>query len=96
MKIDPSKVAGIYESNASKGISKSNNDIKNDITPSRDRIELSKTGMKYNEISSLKSKVINDIDKGTDVAKIQSLKAAIKSGTYHISSVDIAGAMLKK
>jgi len=95
MKIDPSKVAGIYEANVSKNVSKSNNDVKNEISTSRDRIELSKTGVKYSEISSLKSKVIDEIDKGTDAEKIQSLKAAINNGTYRVSSNDIAAAMIK-
>jgi flagellar biosynthesis anti-sigma factor FlgM len=94
MKIDPTKVAGIYEANVSKNVSKSNIDTKKETYGSRDRIEISKTGAKYNEISALKSKIINEIDKGTSTEKIQRLKSEINNGTYQVSSNNIADAMI--
>lgn len=95
VKIEPNKVAGIYEANKIINTSKTDNGIKNQTKSSVDRIEISKAGAKYNEISALKSKLIGDIDKGSSTEKLQRLKFEINNGTYHISSDDIAGAMFK-
>ena len=93
MKIDPIKIAGLYESNSNKNMA--NNKIKNDMKHPNDRIEISDKGSMHKEIASLKSIVINEIDKGASAERIQRLKTEIENGTYNVSGIDIADAMTK-
>ena len=93
MKIDPIKVASLYEANSKKN-SADNRNVKKDIQHSNDRVEISNSGSKHSEVASLNSKIIRGIEKGASAEKIQRLKAEIENGTYNISSSDITNAML--
>lgn len=96
MKIDPIKVTGLYEANVKKNLTNDGSNVKKGIQSSKDKVEISDTGSKYSEISSLKSKVVNEIGKGASAEKIHKLKTAVENGTYHVSGSDIADAMLNR
>ena len=91
MKIDPANIVKLHETVSNK-----------DMVPNKksrqtgDRIEISDIGTKHSEIASMKSKIIYDVEKGASAEKLQRLKSEIENGTYHVSSDDIASAMLKK
>lgn len=95
MKIDPIKVASLYEATANNNIINNNSNMQKDVQHSNDRVEISDVGSKHSEIALFKARVINDIEKGASAEKIQVLKSGIENGTYHVSGVDIAEAMIR-
>ena len=95
MRIDPkSNIEGIYEANTKKNQSISENSTNKGNETNIDRVEISKTAESYDELSSVKEAVVNDVEKGASPDKLRSLKAQIENGTYYVSSEDIAGAVL--
>lgn len=97
MRIDPKKVEGIYE-NLIKAPSVSvqnGKTVAKDQPSAKDRLELSADFSKRDTVKNLKTGVADEIEKGTSSERLRSLKAAVKNGTYRVSSDDIAQAMLK-
>jgi|GEM_PF-1346562 len=100
MRIDSkSNVEGIYEKTMKKDItiadsSNKGNSINEEKKTSQDRIEISRNGSSFDELSSIKEKAVADIEKSTSPDKLRQLKAAIENGTYYVSSEDIAGAIV--
>lgn len=93
MKINPIKVTNLYEANK-KNTSIDNTNIKKDTHHNNDKVEISSAGLKHSEAETIKMRLINEITKGTDKDKIQSLKDSIHNGTYNVSSTNIAEAMI--
>lgn len=95
MRIDPkSNITGTYETNLQKNQDIAQNGSKKDDKTNIDRVEISPTAKNFDELSSIKKAVVNDIEKGTSPDKLRSLKAQIENGTYHVSSQKIAGAIM--
>lgn len=96
MRIDPKKVEGIYE-NLIKAPSvsvQSGKQVSKEQPAVKDRLELSSDFSKRDTVKNLKAGIADEIEKGASSEKLRSLKAAIKNGTYQVSSDDIAQAML--
>lgn len=95
MRIDPKKQLDmIYETNINKNSSTSGNKMNKESELNKDRVEISKAASNYDELSSIKSKVVEDVEKGTSVDKIRKLKTEIDNGTYFVGSQDIASAII--
>jgi len=95
MRIDPkSNINGTYETNLNKNQDIAKNGSKKDKQTNIDRVELSSTAEKFDELSSIKKAVVNNIEKGTSPERLRSLKMQIENGTYHVSSHDIAGVII--
>ena len=95
MRIDSkSNLEGIYETNIKKNTEVTENGMNKENGISKDRVEISNEASKYDEISSMKEKVVNEVENGTSPEKLRELKAKIENGTYFIDSRDIAGAIL--
>jgi len=61
----------------------------------RDKVEFSEQSKKYSQLNSIKEEITSDVDMGAGPEKLRALKAAVMNGSYHVSSEDIAGAMLR-
>jgi len=100
MRVDSKgNIEGIYEKTMKKDLAVPKNNFKNDKkedAADQDRIDISKNASSYDEFSSIKDKIVNDIENATRPDKLRQIKAAIENGTYHVSSEDIAGAILKQ
>lgn len=95
MRIDPkSNIIGTYETNLKKNQDIAQNGSKKDKETNIDRVEISPTAENFDELSSIKKTVVNDIEKGASPDRLRSLKMKIENGTYHVSSQDIAGAIM--
>lgn len=95
MRVDPkANVNAVYEMNAKNTLATAQNGLGKEEKLNQDRIEISPGADAYDELSSVKEKVIGEIEAGTSADKLRSLKAEIENGTYHISSEDIASAIL--
>lgn len=96
MKIDPNKQLDmIYETtNIKKNLSTSGNKMNKEAELNKDRVEISKAASNYDELSSIKSKVVEEVEKGTSYDKIRKLKAEIENGTYYVNSQDIANSII--
>lgn len=89
-----SNIEGIHEVNIKKNLTVPERDLKDGDKINEDRVEISETASKYNELSAAKDKIVKEVEASTSPDKLRSLKAQIESGTYHVSSEDIAGAIL--
>ena len=98
MRIDPkNNLDGIYETNIKKSNSStSGNSVNKDTELNKDRVEISEEASNYDELSSVKSEVVSQVEKGTSADKLRKLKSEIENGTYYVSSNDIAGAILNQ
>lgn len=95
MRIDPKKqIDIIYETNIKKNSSTMDNKTNKESELNKDRVEISKAASNYDELSSIKSKIVEGVEKGTSVDKIRKLKAEIENGTYFVSSQDIANSII--
>ncbi len=95
MRIDSkSNVDGIYEANLKKSSKVSENGMSKKDERNIDRVEISSAASSYDEISSIKNKIVDEVEKGTSPEKLRLLKDQIENGTYHISSKDIASALI--
>lgn len=95
MRIDPKKQLDmVYETNIKKNLSSSGNKMNKETEFNKDRVEISKSASNYDELSNIKSKVVENVEKGTSVDKIRNLKTEIENGTYYVSSQDIANSII--
>lgn len=95
MRIDPkSNIESIYEANTKKNSSALENNVNQEDKLNKDRVEISKTARSFDELSPIKEKVVADVEKATSPDRLRELKAQIENGTYHVSSQDIAAAIL--
>ncbi len=98
MKIDSAAAAFLYESQAAKTVTADQPGGKaqtKEPNVSKDRIEISSTGTKHNEVLKMKAGLVTEIESYAGAEKLQRLKQQILAGTYNVSSEQIAGAMLK-
>jgi len=96
MRVDPkSNIEGIYEANMKKNATVSDNHTKQDNKLNQDRVEISENASNYDELSSLKAKIVKEVDAPTSPEKLRQLKAKIESGSYQVKSQDIAGAICR-
>lgn len=99
MRVDSKgNIEGIYEKTMKKDLAVSENKLKNEKKEGvldQDRIDISENAGRCDEFSSIRNKVVDDIEKATSPDKLRQIKAAIENGTYHVSGEDIAGAILK-
>ena len=61
-----------------------------------DRVELSQSAQGKDELTLMKEKIIDELDRGTPPDKLRRLKAEIENGTYQVSASDIAESILGK
>lgn len=94
MRIEPKKLDGIFEANINKNSSASGSKVNKESGFNKDRVEISKEASKYDELSSIKTEVVNQVEKGTSVEKLRKLKAEIENGTYFVNSQDIANSII--
>lgn len=93
MRIDPTKIDGIYEAQLKRGAGQVHTDsIGSEIK--EDRIELSKNAKEHDELRGLVSGIAGEIEKGASPDKLRALKKSISEGSYSVSSEEIAGAIL--
>lgn len=95
MRIDPKNMDGIYETTVKKNASALAGDANGNSPKAKtDRVEISKALKGRSEADVAASVVVSQIDAGASPEKLHKLKSAIAAGTYHVSSDDIADAML--
>jgi anti-sigma28 factor (negative regulator of flagellin synthesis) len=96
MKINTkNNIEGIYKSNIQRKAPVSDKGAEiNNKQLSRDRIEISKNAAGYDELKTIKAKIAAEVQKGANAEKLHELKNRIETNNYHISSLDIASAML--
>jgi len=95
MRINPINGKNPYEIYANK----ENIQNKNTAAPvssdsNRDRVELSSEGARFKEAAPVMAKVKAAVEEDTDDSRIQLIKEKIESGSYHVSSTDLARAIL--
>ncbi|HBT64992.1 MAG TPA: hypothetical protein DEB10_10080 [Ruminococcaceae bacterium] len=99
MKIDPNKVARIYEIRSSSVNRKSavdkNTAAKKYSGEKNDRIEISDNGVKHGEVLTYKKVLVKEAERSANEGRIQMLKDKISRGEYHVPSSNIAEAILK-
>ncbi len=94
MRVDSkSNIEGIYETNMKKNTVAGNSKQENKLN--QDRVEISETASSYDEQNSIKDKIVKEVESPTNPNKLRELKAKIENGTYHVSSTDIAGAIVR-
>ncbi|MGI5891281.1 MAG: flagellar biosynthesis anti-sigma factor FlgM [Bacillota bacterium] len=59
-----------------------------------DRVEISQKASDYDPVRAAKEKVVTEVEKGSRADFLRQLKADIENGAYHVSSQDIASAMI--
>lgn len=94
MRIDPKNLSAAYEAQLKSNLtSNSKEEIKSDKAM-QDRVVLSDDYRKNSGIEGAKKKLIDEIEKGASPDKLFRLKNEIQSGTYNVSSEDIAQAII--
>lgn len=95
MRIDPKgSIEGIYEATLKKNTTVADKEAQAEKKIEKDKVEISKTAGSYDELSPIKKKIVEEVEKGTPPSRLRQLKASIENGTYHVSSKDIAEAIL--
>ncbi len=95
MRIDPkNNVNGVYDTSFNKNSKVADNSVSKENKKNIDRVEISPAASKYDQISSIKDKIISEVERGTSPEKLRQLKVQIENGTYHVSSEDIAKAIV--
>lgn len=92
MKINRNELDRVYntklpENNTSKK-------AKKETTEATDKIVLSDKAKEYSTMNSLTTSVVEEVTRKTSPEKLLKLKNDVAKGNYHVSSNDIAGAIL--
>ena len=95
MRVDAKgNIDSIHEVSIKNNLSTSQNNLEKEEKLNQDRIEISPSVSDYDGLSSVKDEVVKEVEAPTSPDKLRSLKSQIENGTYHISSDDLAAAIL--
>ena len=93
MKINRNEVDRVYNTPLTESNNK-NTKAKSESTEVKDEVVLSDKAREYSAMNSLGNAVVNEVTKSTSPEKLLRLKNDIASGNYHVSSEDIADAII--
>ncbi len=95
MRIDPkNKVDGVYDALIRKNTTESASVKHSESDLKRDRVELSQSAEGHDELKAAREEVLREVERGSSPDKLRGIKAKVDSGSYSVSSEDIADAML--
>lgn len=99
MRIEPNNnMESIYESLNRKKVStrEENADTGENTAVTQDKVEISNTSAVSDGFSTVKSKAVESVEKGTNADRLRQIKVDIETGRYYVSSRDIASSILGK
>ncbi len=65
-------------------------------TKNTDQISISSQGAQMAEVEQLSKAVISEIEQPTSQEKLDSIKAAVKENSYHVSTSELADVILQR
>jgi flagellar biosynthesis anti-sigma factor FlgM len=97
MKINPASVYGVYKpTETPDGGARVKNGTSASVpaVEKQDTIQISSQGKAQQEIGRIVSEIMDEVSQNAGAERLESLKAAIADGSYHVSSDDLADAIL--